>query len=764
MKKITLFRLFLLAFILLAFFLSLYTFRAPKPEPMNLVQEKFSVDRAFEHVKEIAQKPHSMATDEHERVRNYLVQQLTQLGIETEVQSTTSMYDFRGGVSAGYVHNVIGFLKGREGKKSILVTAHYDSQPHTLGAADDGAAVAAILESARALTEYPSLKNNVIFLFSDGEEAALFGAKAFAEQHPLMKDVALVLNLESRGTKGPSYTYEVSNDNGWIMREYAKAVSYPIASSLAYEVYKLMPNNSDFTIYKNLGYSGFNTAFIESFVDYHSMTDSPEKLSLRSLQHHGTYIMDIVKHFGELDLSNTKADDLVFFNWMGHFLIYYPQILNMWMILIISLLFVFVVILGVRNKELVIWKALVGIAVFLISAALALGATWLLQTVIPSFYPWYENFDASNFYNVGYYFMAFGAICVFFVSLVYAILYKKLGTLNLWTGVLFLNIVLAYFIQIYIPTALFISIVPLFLMLAVLLVKFLMKIKSDRFIYLFLIGLLSFPVITLYMPFVKILYITFGLSLAVGGSLVFVLLLTYLLPVLEHVFKLKRWILPSIAFLAIGVSLFIAHAHSDYNEEQPYTSDLLYCQNAQTNKSMWVSNSLYLDRWKKQYFSEALLEPLTEVYPNTMRTRLKNEAPYVEIPKPEITIYSDSTDNGYRYVHLNVCSNQNAENAQFLIHQKAAIETLKINDYLVSDSLFYHKFYGGYYYFNFYGIYSQGIDLKLKCKAGSDIELIMVEKKIGLPSVEGFEKMPAYIVPRQGYFSNMTVLRTDWKF
>ena len=703
MKKSLIFRLAFIVFIIFAFFLSLWMFRAPKPQPMNLVQEKFSVDRAFTHIEQIAQYPHSMATIEHENVRQYIFDELEKLGLETSIQSTTAMYDFRGGVSASYIHNIIGVLKGREKGKSILVTAHYDSQPYTLGAADDGAAVAAIIESARALTKYPNLKNDVIFLISDGEEAGLFGAKAFAEQHPLMQNVGLVLNLEARGSSGPSYTYEVSPENGWIMREYLKAVRYPVASSLAYEVYKLLSNNSDFTIYKNLGYSGFNTAFIEDYVNYHSMTDNPSELSLGSLQHHGYYIMDIVKHFGELDLSNTKAKDLVYFNWLGYSIIWYPQSWNIVLIVLVTLLFATVVFLGIKKKKINIWKSLLGFLVFIVSLGLCLGGVWLLQKGIRSYYPWYENFYDANFYNVPYYFAAFATFCLTILASVYALLYKKLKMINLWLGVLFFNLILTFIIQIYIPTGLFVTLVPLFLLLIAILVKFIFDFKFEQKRYLLLIAILCFPVITLFMPFVKILYITFGLGMAIGGSLVWMLLLANLLPVFEVVFSVKRWLLPITAFLLILGSLLMAHLKSDYTDERPLQSELSYCQNAETKESLWVSSNLYMDRWNKQFFKDAVLESLDEIYPNAKRIRLKGEAPYIEIPQAELTIYSDTIIDSLRVIKFNVCSKRGAENAQFYIHKDAGIKQMTINGFALEDPDFKNTFYGGYHYFNFYG-------------------------------------------------------------
>ena len=40
----------------------------------------FSIERANEHVKKISEKPHSIGTKAHSEVRNYIVQQLQQMG------------------------------------------------------------------------------------------------------------------------------------------------------------------------------------------------------------------------------------------------------------------------------------------------------------------------------------------------------------------------------------------------------------------------------------------------------------------------------------------------------------------------------------------------------------------------------------------------------------------------------------------------------------------------------------------------------------
>ena len=57
--------------------------------------------------------------------------------------------------------------------------------PRRAGAADDGSGVAALLETARALRAGPPPRNDVIFLFTDGEERGLLGSQAFLARGPV---------------------------------------------------------------------------------------------------------------------------------------------------------------------------------------------------------------------------------------------------------------------------------------------------------------------------------------------------------------------------------------------------------------------------------------------------------------------------------------------------------------------------------------------------------------------------------------------------
>ena len=132
------------------------------------------------------------------------------------------------------------------------------------------------------------------------EEEGLLGASAFVAQHPWAKKRNGVYTDEARGNGGPVWMFETSEQNGRLIREFAKAAPHPFTSSLLYEIYRLLPNETDFAVFKRAGLEGFNFAFINGVTHYHTMLDNIENIDKRSLQHHGYYALALTRHFGNL--------------------------------------------------------------------------------------------------------------------------------------------------------------------------------------------------------------------------------------------------------------------------------------------------------------------------------------------------------------------------------------------------------------------------------------------------------------------------------
>jgi hypothetical protein len=288
---------------------------------------EFSVARALLDLQQIAAAPHPLGTQAHARVRDYLMAQLRAMGLSPQLQSgLATSHDARHG--AGWVDNVLVRLPGKQAGRALLLAAHYDSVASANGAADDGVSVAAILETLRVLRAKGPLEHDVMVLFSDGEEAGLFGAELFVREHPWQKDVGLVLNFDNRGNQGPALMFETGPGNAFLIDGLQRAAQ-PLGSSIMYEIYRHMPNNTDLSVFKAAGLNGMNFGAIEGHMAYHSALDRVELLDPGLLQHQGALILTLARHFtGQAqDGWQATGSNRVYFDFPGLGLVNYPQAL-----------------------------------------------------------------------------------------------------------------------------------------------------------------------------------------------------------------------------------------------------------------------------------------------------------------------------------------------------------------------------------------------------------------------------------------------------
>ncbi|KGJ97359.1 M28 family peptidase [Colwellia psychrerythraea] len=294
------------------------------PVPANAPDTVFSSERAFQYLQQLTkeQVPHPVDSLANRVVEQRIVSLLTELGYQPEIQEATICRDSsRGFARCAKVRNIIVHIQGSSVAKGILLAAHYDSVPAGPGGSDAGAAVGTLLETARLLTLTEPPLNSIVLLFNEGEEFGLFGAQAFMEQHPLAQQLTLAINIEARGSTGKSVMFETGEDSGWLVEQYSKTTPAPLSSSLFYEVYKFLPNDTDLTIFKEHGLQGLNFAHADRLPHYHTPLDNLENLDRGSLQHHGDNVWGVLTQIKDVDLSKVASGNLV-----------YSDIAGLWMV------------------------------------------------------------------------------------------------------------------------------------------------------------------------------------------------------------------------------------------------------------------------------------------------------------------------------------------------------------------------------------------------------------------------------------------------
>lgn len=750
-------------FILLVAALSLYLQRPPAPVAANAPETDFSAARAMELVKVIAARPHPSGSAEHARVRDYLVTQLAGLGAQPEVQNTSTI-DGRGiPYRGGNIYNVMGRLRGTENSRALMLTGHYDSVSTGPGASDDGSGVAAILEAVRALKSGPPLKNDVIVLFTDAEEVGLLGAQAFMNEHPWARDVGLVLNFEARGNGGAATMFETSNGNGWLVNEFGKAAPYPLANSLSYEIYKILPNDTDLTVFKRDGMAAMNFAFLEGVTHYHTALDNVESISQASLQHQGTHVLSLARHFGNLDLRNTAAANAVYFNPVGFTLIRYSSALILPLTILVTLIFIAAVVFGFKRHLLTVSGLVLGFFSFLVSIVISYGAISVLWSLIRGLHPSYRTI-MGDVYNSGVYILAFVALSLALTSAFYLLLRRWIGLENLAMGALAVWTILMILTSVSLPGASFLFTWPLLFSLIALAVTFFSREeKPDSIKQVAVLSVGAIPALLIVVPMIFLIFVGLTLGMAGAVMVLVVLLSGLLIPHLGFIPASVKWALPAV-LAAVGVVLLVVGsftAGSDRNRAQQNT--VFYGFDADASKAVWATTDGAPDSWTQQFFNGANNAPLSEYFPFNSRPFLQAQAPVAQLDAPQVEVVNDETNNNQRTLRLRVKSPRQAQIVTLAVEADAQVTSSSVNGKEIKG-----RYGDGIpWALRYYGLPREGIEVTLvSSKAGTPINVRVVDQSYGLPSGGpiSVQPRPENMMPAMLPFTDSTFVTKSYKF
>ncbi|WP_447041106.1 M20/M25/M40 family metallo-hydrolase [Streptomyces sp. DSM 118878] len=711
-------------------------FAPPAARGADAPAKEFSAARAERHLEQIAKRPHPLGTADNERVRDYLVTTARTLGARVTVESGAVVRpDWGNPFPAGDAHNVVAKVPGTapqtSGGKALLLVAHYDSVPTGPGAADNGAAVAAMLEAMRALKESGGVRNDVVFLFTDGEELGALGAEMFVRKHGV-DGYGAVLNWEARGSSGPVMMFETSTGNGPLINAFAGASSRPVANSLAYEVYRRMPNGSDFTVFRDAGAAGLNAAFLHGFHDYHSVHDDTERLSADSMQHHGETILGLTRDLGSTDLRDVRGDDAVYFDLFARVLVHYPGSWALPLALLTLAALGTVAFLGARRATLrisgVLASAGAGLAAVVIALLLSFGlwqATAALRPELAAL-PLSEPYERS-FFAAGFLVIAAAAL------LAAARTVRGRRPAELLAGALLLIAVLLSVVVLTVPGASYLLQWPL--LAGVPALWWACRRGEDTGAGAWQgVALASLPpavALVLFVPLVDSLLVALGIPLAAVAVAVAAIGGALLLPLLA---RLPRPGLSSAGAAVVAVALVgTGILRSDFSPAQPRPNALVYVQDMSEDATTWISADPEPDAWTEKVFGD---DPergsAADYFPeHDKQDVMRAKAPDLRLPAPRVRVTGDATKNGTRTLRFSVRSQRDAWRLQVRLPQRPVractlagvrmdAETLAKD---VEDKSIVFQYTGA----------KKAIELSCEIPAGTRLRVDVTDYTLGLP-------------------------------
>ncbi len=713
---------------------------------------EFSAERALVHVRAIASVPRPLGSEADATARRYLVDQLSVLGMSPQVFDETGISNRPSGITIAPTHDIVGRLHGAASSGAVMLMAHYDSVRNAPGAADDGAGIASILECIRAVRAGRVLKNDLIVLFTDGEEAGLLGAEAFAAAHPWRKDISMVINFEARGNQGPSMLFETGADNSLLVEATAQAAPHPIGSSFFYALYKLLPNDTDFTVFRAHKIPGLNFAFGENLDAYHTRLDTTDALSLDSLQHHGSYALGLTEYFGQMDLGRLKASrgDDVFFDWLGSSMIVYNE---RWVLpgeILVTALLVFAIVLSARKSRARVGKimlAMLASFAVLLALPIVLAIVNFVFSRVLAGRMIVADSQANLFFLTAYVLLG---ICT--AGAMFAWLRKRFSLLELSLGGLLLVDILSLLLALKLPAGSYLLFWPLLLVTLGLLVTALGS-KEEPSGAQAVAGWGAIMIaVLLFAPIVYLIYVFLTLQViaAAATGILIVCFFLIALPCMNTALPPSKWHVAILILAAGALSTFgIGTALSHDSAQHPKRDTVIYSINADSRSAAWISPDRFLDKWTSQFFPNKQQNsgPMPDYLAGLDRPVRFATAPVFELAAPTAEIQSDQTEGDTRKLRMHLKSQRSAPNLLMTFAKDVRVMSIKIGPQEIVPIQNSASFS-----MNMLGMDVQGIDLQITIKAQGKTSFWLMDQSSGFPA----ETMPRPNEVMAGSNSDMT--------
>ena len=363
--------------------------RPPRPAPATAPITEFSATRAWPVLAHLADTIgyRVAGTPGADSAVAYLVRTLRGMrGLDVTVQDASGAWRYPRSpdVLAYTVRNVLVRIRGRDAA-ALLLSAHYDTPVGSTGAADDGVAVAALMEIARALAAGPPLAHSVIININDGEEQGLVGSQAFT-RHPWAHDVRAFVNLESAGPHGKAILFQAGPGNEWLTRAYAAAVPYPYGTVVAQDIFQsgVIPSDTDFRVYRDVGlWRGLDIALYQGGWAYHTQRDRTWNVTPGTLQHMGADALALTRALASGELpGNVSSERAVYYDVLGAFMLSYGAYAASWLAAAALLLAVVVLIICVVRGRVHVREIAAALGCVVASIAAAVLAALLMAVVM----------------------------------------------------------------------------------------------------------------------------------------------------------------------------------------------------------------------------------------------------------------------------------------------------------------------------------------------------------------------------------------------
>ena len=719
---------------------------ALEPLPASAPAESFSAERALVALRVLTAAPRPIGSVAAGAARAHIVASLRGSALVPRIQ-TTGVASARNSSIAGTVRNVVARLPGRDSSRALVLVAHYDSVATAAGAADDASGVAALLETARALSVGPRLRNDVVFLFTDGEERGMLGAQAFLRDDPWASSAGMVLNLDSPGSSTSVVMYETSHGNGWLVRELARGLPRAHASSLLNEVARRLPAETDFRPFVAAGSPGMSFASLDGPGYNHTGYDDFEHYRPGSLQSQGETVLALARRFGARDLRQPPRPDVVFFTVGGEVVVYGDQMV-LPLLAIAGLLVLAAVVVVARRRLLSVrglCLSLLAVPGVLAVALLVMALVWGMYRTAYAQRTWSDvGMVISDFYLVGLVFLAVAAVVG-----AYMLCLRRLRPFELAAAALGWWLFLATGVSLTLPGASYLLTWPLAAAALGMLGAALLARRHAGWPAALVALFCALPAVLLMSEAAHLLLMSEGLKQVVIVIVVWLVVGLLVLPLDAVRGAFGLWLPAALTMVGFVVLFAVGAAVAGEAEHPRFTS--IHYRVDPMGEASWETPDPG-NAWTRQFVGpHPQVLYAASYFPQLgMRQTTVAAAPRIGLEAPRVHVLQDTVRAGRRTVRLRLISPREAPVLSLLLHTvvgklTAAVDgrPLSGKDTAVLDDTSVR------WRCDYYAPPRQGIAVTLRFAAGPSVLLRVVDCSYGIPTALAgrYEARPAGVLP-----------------
>jgi hypothetical protein len=661
--------------------------------------------------------PHPLGSADNRRVREFIVERFVSMGYQVSLQTgwACSMFD-----TCGRPTNIIATPAGSSAstlQDAVLVAAHYDSVPAGPGASDDGVGASCVLALAAELKSRKTV-HPVIFLVTDGEEPGLLGATLFAHEHELARHIKAAVNLEARGVSGGSLMFETGSANQWLMGEFGRAIARPMSDSLFYVMYRALPNNTDFTVFKRSGYQGYNFAYIGEVSHYHTPLDNLENANVDSIQHEFDNARGAVLALADAASLDAPSSEAVFFDVYSRALLAWSVNVNLVLAIAAAGLLAMVCVLLTRRGQLN--PASLGFA--MLQGLLALLLLTLLAGAAVAALIYLKGLPALAWVaHPRFMHLAVGGASLFSMAVMARFMRKRSDALAAWLGGALLLALIALALAIVVPGTSFVPLLPsLAAALFALPLLFGREPNAGRLLAVWLTAVVGAPVV---------LFCYAGLGVLGFVTIAFFLGLANLLatPLLVPI-EVERWralaVRSGLAVFCVG---FLAALFAPtYSAKWPLRLNFAYRLDADAGHADWLATPS-AHRLPAAVAAAAIFSEKAQSFSGVLGESFTAQAPLLSLPAPQLSLLSVERHGAEATYHLHFTSPRGASDAFLTFPDAAAVREVRVGEVAHTN---------GGNWLGLMGLPPDGVDFSVEAKwlGTGAFTVRLVDQSYGLPA------------------------------